>query len=211
MFVELKHCFSQCSWLKITFCCCCLNSIIPQYVMQSSFGLETSLCVYSMLFMADKKSLLLEAQTCVGSDNMFKGCDRANPLWRKPCVESKLACWWGLLRCCQRHHDNSQSMQNRSRSIDASGWINYIRSEPQTLIMCSGSSSVTQRTHPQRWEVRGTFSVQEIKHSRRGWPCEFNSTELNPPLKNTKTGALSTKCTIASFGILKCFISSYLI
>lgn len=44
------------------------------------------MCVYSGCAMADRESLLLEAQACVGSDHMFKECFRANPLWGEPCA-----------------------------------------------------------------------------------------------------------------------------
>lgn len=89
-------------------------------------GPGMSLCVYRVCSMADRKRLLLEAGACVGSDHMFKGCVRENPHWGEPCAGSVLACWWVLLRCCQRHRDNGQSMQNHSRSTDGSGGINEI-------------------------------------------------------------------------------------
>ena len=114
--------------------------------------------------MADRKSLLLEAWAYVGWDSMFKGCVRANPLWGEPCAGSMLACWWALLRCCQRHHDNGQSMQNDFRSADGSRGINETHTKPHALTQAGSqfSSLVTQWHHSERWEVGATSPSRKL-------------------------------------------------
>lgn len=158
--------------------------------------------------MADRKSLLLEARACVGSDNMFKGCVRANPLWGEPCAGSMPACWWALLRCCQRHRDNGQSMQNHSRSADGSGGggINETRTRLHTITQYKGSTLVAWCRHTQRWKVRATFSFQEIKHSHHNWPWDCTSRELYPPHEAQTQGcslqSVQSPCGISSFWML---------
>lgn len=68
-----------------------MSNIIQQDHLESCPGLETGWCVYSSWFGVDRKRLLLEAQACAGSDNMFKGFDRANSLWKKNLVLDQ--CW----------------------------------------------------------------------------------------------------------------------
>lgn len=144
--------------------------------------------------MADRKSLLLEAAVCVGSDNMFKGCVRANPLWGEPCFGSMPACWWALLRCCQRHHDNGQSMQNHFRNADGSGGINETHTKLHTYMQ-----AVTSHL---KMRGQGVFSVQEIKGNDGVWPHSSSSWSTNTKtlykVYNPLLGSISVNSSIFS-------------
>lgn len=113
------------------------------------------LCVFAPVCSMAAMSLLLEAGACAGSDHMFKGCVRENPLWGEPCAGSMLACWWALLRCCQRHRDNGQSMQNHSRSTDGSGWINDIHTQQHTLAYIGACRLIVANMVTSYWKVKG--------------------------------------------------------
>ena len=105
-----------------------LNTLVPWC------GDELVFCCVSVLVCVCSPRLTgrascWEAGARVGSDHMFKGCIRENPLWAEPCAGSMLACWWARLRCCQRRRDNGQSKQNHSRGTDGSGGTNEIHTK----------------------------------------------------------------------------------
>lgn len=105
-----------------------LNIDLTRHLTSSSLDMQMVFCVNSVFRQKQPhvsgSRLLLARNACLK--------DPLNPVsfWRETYVASVLACWWGLLRCCQRHCDNGSSIQNDFRRPDCPGGICEAGTEP---------------------------------------------------------------------------------